>query len=64
MKLNNIDKYYYTVKEMALMLKIPLSTAYKLTKANNFPKKLVGKRRFLVPKNKLKIWLSQNCNGI
>ncbi len=65
MKLNNIEKdKYYTVKEMASKLKIPLSTAYRLSKADKFPKKLIGKRRFLIPIEELKIWLSKNCNDI
>ena len=64
MKFNDSDNNYYTVKEISRLFKIPLSTAYKLTKARNFPKKLIGKRRFLIPKEELKMWLSKNCNGI
>ena len=65
MKLNNKEKdKYYTVKEMASKLKIPLSTAYRLSKADKFPKKLIGKKRFLIPIEELKIWLSKNCNDI
>ena len=65
MKLNNIERNnYYTVKEIAKLLRIPLSTAYRLSKANKFPKKLIGKKRFLVPIEELKIWLSKSCNDI
>lgn len=64
MNSNELKANYYTVKEMAFKLKIPLSTAYKLTKADKFPKKLIGKRRFLVPIDELKKWLSKHCNGI
>ena len=64
MKSEELSKEFYTTKELAKYLKIPLSTAYKLTKAKNFPKKLIGKRRFLISVEELKIWLSKNCNGI
>ena len=64
MKSSDLNKEFYTAKELAKYLKIPISTAYKLTKAKNFPKKLIGKRRFLIPVEELKIWLSKNCNGI
>ncbi len=64
MKSNELENNYYTVKKMAKLLKIPLSTAYRLTKADKFPKKLIGKRRFLIPKEELKIWLSEHCSGI
>lgn len=64
MKMNNIECNYYTTKEMAKILKISLSVAYRLTKAEGFPKKLIGKRRFLIPINELKVWLSKHCNGL
>lgn len=64
MEENNTKPLVYTVKELAKILKVSLSTAYTLTRANNFPIIRIGGKRILIPDKELKIWLSNNCNGI
>lgn len=53
----------YTIKELAEKLKISISSAYQLARAEDFPKINIGKR-ILIPDKELKIWLSERCNGI
>ncbi len=64
MEINNSEPLVYTVKELSKILKISLSMAYQLIKADNFPIIKIGGKRILIPDRELKIWLSKQCNEI
>lgn len=52
----------YTIPELAKILKISLSTAYQMARADGFPKVRINKR-ILVPAEELKVWLRKKCNS-
>lgn len=64
MEINNPEPLVYTVKELSKILRISLSMAYQLIKAENFPIIRIGARKILIPDRELKIWLSKHCNEI
>lgn len=53
------NRLVYTVDEVAVMLGISESYAYKLAKARTFPVLQLG-RRMVVPKEKFEIWLNES----
>ncbi|MEU5549158.1 helix-turn-helix domain-containing protein [Micromonospora sp. NPDC047793] len=46
----------YTVKEVAVMLSLSVSTAYALVRAGQIPAERLG-RRWVVPRNRFHAWL-------
>ena len=56
------ETVFYTISEFAYFFKISKSLAYKIAKANGFPKTKIGNKIF-ISKDKLKIWMDKNCNG-
>ncbi len=53
------NRLVYTVNEVAEMLGLSESYAYKLAKARKFPVLQLG-RRIVVPKEKFEIWLNES----
>lgn len=51
------NRLVYTVNEVAELLGVSESHAYKLAKAHTFPVLQLGKR-MVVPKEKFQIWLN------
>ena len=53
------NRLVYTVDEVATMLGLSESYAYKLARARKFPVLQLG-RRMVVPKEKFQIWLNSS----
>jgi len=53
------NKLVYTVDEVAAMLGLSESYAYKLAKARKFPVLQLG-RRIVIPKEKFNLWLNES----
>ena len=51
-----------SVKILADVLGVSISSAYELTREEGFPAVHVGKR-IVIPKDKFKQWLEENTNG-
>ena len=51
-----------SVKILADVLGVSISSAYELTREEGFPAVNVGKR-IVIPKDKFKQWLEENTNG-
>ena len=53
------NRLVYTVNEVAEMLGLSESYAYKLAKARRFPVLQLG-RRIVIPKEKFELWLKES----
>lgn len=53
------NRMVYTIDEVAAMLGLSESYAYKLARARKFPVLQLG-RRMVVPKEKFQIWLNES----
>lgn len=53
------NRMVYTIDEVAAMLGLSESYAYKLARARKFPVLQLG-RRMVVPKEKFQIWLNNS----
>lgn len=51
-----------TVKQIAELLNISLPVAYELTKRADFPAVRVGKKRIMIPRDRLLRWLNENAD--
>jgi excisionase family DNA binding protein len=49
----------YTVKQLAQIMNIGVTSAYNLVNTKNFPKLVVG-NKILVPKKSLEKWIDEN----
>jgi excisionase family DNA binding protein len=58
---NNNEKMTVSVEEMAVMLGISRSVAYKLTHEQGFPAIRVSERRLIIPKASLSRWLEERA---
>ena len=64
-----MNEIYKSYKELPLMLSVPQlatalgisrASAYALVKQNGFPSLSIGSR-IVIPKDKLILWINQNC---
>ena len=57
--MERVNRLVYTVEEVASMLGLSESYAYKLAKARKFPVLQLG-RRIAIPKEKFDLWLNES----
>lgn len=57
--MERVNRLVYTVEEVASMLGLSESYAYKLAKARKFPVLQLG-RRIVIPKEKFELWLNES----
>lgn len=57
--MERVNRLVYTVEEVATMLGLSESYAYKLAKSRKFPVLQLG-RRIVVPKEKFELWLNES----
>ena len=51
--MENTDNAFMTIDEMAEYLRIGICSAYSLAKEPGFPSVRIGKRKLIIPKDKL-----------
>lgn len=56
-----MERLFYSVPEVAEILGISRSLAYKMVKEKKIPALEIGKRR-VIPKKELQKWTSECCN--
>lgn len=56
-----MERLFYSVPEIAEILGISRSLAYKMVKEKKIPALEIGKRR-VIPKKELQEWTSEYCN--
>ncbi len=57
--MGEVKRKVYTVEEVATMLGLSESYAYKLARSRKFPVLQLG-RRIVVPKEKFELWLNES----